>query len=120
MTAFDRAEAIAASIDHRHQGPNETCAIRDRILSTIHEEKAELSRQLESEQKESRKFYHLYCDTIFQRDEARLERVLYQDALERIYQRLNDTVPAGYDVYLEISKIASEALSTKTDQGGKP
>lgn len=48
MTAFDRAEEIAAWLGnlHPHQGPDETCAIRDRIMSAIHEEKRTLELQV--------------------------------------------------------------------------
>lgn len=49
MTAFDRAEKIAAWLGnlHPHEGPNDRCAIRDEILSAIHEEVAVKVRELE-------------------------------------------------------------------------
>lgn len=51
MTAFERAEEIAAQINHIHRGPNDPCVIRDMIMWAIHEEKAEISRKLESAQR---------------------------------------------------------------------
>lgn len=49
MTAFERAEEIVVWLGriHVHTGPDDPCAIRDKIMAAIHEERADLSRMLE-------------------------------------------------------------------------
>lgn len=48
-----------------------------------------------------------------QLDSANLQNCEYREALEKVYKRLNDTVPAGYDIYPELSKLIAQALAEK-------
>lgn len=68
MNAFEKAEAIAASIDHPHQGPNSTCAIRDRILSAIHEENGPVEIKLQEARELLRRaktsIYEAYAEAV--------------------------------------------------------
>jgi len=60
---------------------------------------------------EGGKFYHLYCDAIYQRDEARRERDFYKAALEFIRDRAE-----GAD---QMHSAAEAALHPSAEGGGQ-
>lgn len=115
MTAFDRAEEIAAWLGnlHPHQGPEDSCAIRDRIMSAIHEEKRELSEKLEKAQGEIETLnFHLKDK---ERDAAALIR-LSNGLGERIQNRSRYTNPSNVDTALEHIDFLDLRLRNVTDE----
>lgn len=99
MTDFDRAEEIAAWLGnlHNHPGSDEPCAIRDRILSAMHESNREKARLLDSVTRE-RDHYKTGLENARQNyveKQAEVERlkadVTDRDAVyQKVYKALSD------------------------------